>query len=740
MKIKTLKIFILALFLFTASITHAGWFDWLFSNTSNVGGGMGTLEQLDQWRATSTPVAGITTNVAGKTIYAPYSDAYFNNLNATTATITTLTNCDTIDTDANGLLSCGTDGGGGGATDQLGQIGDVSTSSPMTYGEVIIYNTATSEWESVATSTLGLGGSSGTVSSVAMTVPTGLTVSGSPITTTGTLGLTYTAGYEGLATTDKNNWNTAYGWGDHSIVGYLTDIGSQFYTYFNATTTDALTEGSSNLYFPGFTSLSADYSFTDNSSNWDTAYGWGNHSGLYDILGQATSTLASHTTTYNHTNYDTAYNWGDHALAGYNTQAFASSTYAIAGGAFHDGFSDFVANEHIDWTGASAGTIHATNYVDNNTTYTSSDFTHDDLTGFVANEHLDWTADLGAVNINAENYTDTNTTYTGTYPIVLTGTAFSSAFSTTTANTFSALNIFGNASTTQLTVSDKSWLGTILSGVWNGTAIDISDYTNLVGGTNITLSGDTLNVDDAFLINSGNDTTSGVITSAGLIVGNGQTVGATTNKWLFDDTGGDITTTGNVGIGTTAPTSTLQVMGTASIKTSTGAESLFVATTGNIGIGTTAPEAKLQVIGASQFGDATNKGGFDADGDLLFLGTADYLVASDDYAFRAIANEDAGIKFMATGGARVSIYDITGAENVYFGAGNADVTRASYFKGNVGIATTSPAVKLDVNGIIKTQPASSRTCNALAEGGIMYDSDVKKFFGCNGEIWEQLTN
>jgi len=56
-----------------------------------------------------------------------------------------------------------------------------------------------------------------------------------------------------------------------------------------------------------------------------------------------------------------------------------------------------------------------------------------------------------------------------------------------------------------------------------------------------------------YLINNGNDTTSGILTSAGIIVGDGQTVGATTNKWLFDDTNGDISTTGNVGIGTTAP-------------------------------------------------------------------------------------------------------------------------------------------------------------------------------------------
>ena len=33
--------------------------------------------------------------------------------------------------------------------------------------------------------------------------------------------------------------------------------------------------------FPGFTSLLADYGFTDNSTNWDTAFSWGDHAGLY---------------------------------------------------------------------------------------------------------------------------------------------------------------------------------------------------------------------------------------------------------------------------------------------------------------------------------------------------------------------------------------------------------------------------------------------------------------------------
>ena len=56
---------------------------------------------------------------------------------------------------------------------------------------------------------------------------------------------------------------------------------------------------------------------------------------------------------------------------------------------------------------------------------------------------------------------------------------------------------------------------TISNQVITRNTIDIGDDTNLTAGTNITLSGDTLNVDDAFLINSGNDSTSGTITAAG---------------------------------------------------------------------------------------------------------------------------------------------------------------------------------------------------------------------------------
>jgi hypothetical protein len=56
----------------------------------------------------------------------------------------------------------------------------------------------------------GYTSNTGTVTSVAMTVPTGLTVSGTPITTSGTFALTFTAGYSIPTTTSQTNWDTAY--------------------------------------------------------------------------------------------------------------------------------------------------------------------------------------------------------------------------------------------------------------------------------------------------------------------------------------------------------------------------------------------------------------------------------------------------------------------------------------------------------------------------------------------------
>jgi hypothetical protein len=93
----------------------------------------------------------------------------------------------------------------------------VGNSSPSagTSGQVLTSNGSSSEpsWTTLT---------AGTVTSVALSAPTGLTVTGSPITSSGTLALSYTAGYSIPTDTKQANWDTAYGWGNHASAGYLT--------------------------------------------------------------------------------------------------------------------------------------------------------------------------------------------------------------------------------------------------------------------------------------------------------------------------------------------------------------------------------------------------------------------------------------------------------------------------------------------------------------------------------------
>jgi len=63
-------------------------------------------------------------------------------------------------------------------------------------------------------------------------------------------------GTNSITDTKVGQWDTAYGWGDHSTVGYLTSY----------TETDPIYTASSW------------YTTTNNASSWDTAYSWGDHS------------------------------------------------------------------------------------------------------------------------------------------------------------------------------------------------------------------------------------------------------------------------------------------------------------------------------------------------------------------------------------------------------------------------------------------------------------------------------
>jgi hypothetical protein len=96
----------------------------------------------------------------------------------------------------------------------------------------------------------------------------------------GSLSESFRVSYNGDATAqgiitatggNSTEWNTAFGWGDHSVEGYLTSY----------TETD-----------PIFSASPAGGITATNISNWNTAYGWGDHDGLYDPAGTGAAAAA----------------------------------------------------------------------------------------------------------------------------------------------------------------------------------------------------------------------------------------------------------------------------------------------------------------------------------------------------------------------------------------------------------------------------------------------------------------
>jgi len=91
---------------------------------------------------------------------------------------------------------------------------------------------------------------------------------------------------------------------------------------------------------------------------------------------------------------------------------------AMSGGAFHDGFSDFVANEHLDWTAdQSPAVINAANYTNTgDTTYTGgTNLTLDGTTFNVDDKFLKNDADdttSGTITWSGGSSTNANTAYT----------------------------------------------------------------------------------------------------------------------------------------------------------------------------------------------------------------------------------------------------------------------------------------------------------------------------------------
>lgn len=128
----------------------------------------------------------------------------------------------------------------------------------------------------------------GTVTSVAMTVPIGLSISGTPITTSGTFALTLTAGYSIPTTTSQTNWDTAYtnritsltttgSSGSATLVSNVLNIPTYTLAGLGGISLTSLSSTATGLTYTNTTgvfSLTSGYSIpsTASQTNWDTAY------------------------------------------------------------------------------------------------------------------------------------------------------------------------------------------------------------------------------------------------------------------------------------------------------------------------------------------------------------------------------------------------------------------------------------------------------------------------------------
>ena len=128
----------------------------------------------------------------------------------------------------------------------------------------------------------------------------------------------YTASTWHSTSNNSSNWNTAYGWGDHSTKGYLTNVDwiaiTGKPTFATVATSGSYTDLSNK---PSIPTVPTNVSSFANDSGYLTSYT------ETDPIYTASSW---YTTTNNRSNWDAAYGWGNHASAGYLTSFSETDT------------------------------------------------------------------------------------------------------------------------------------------------------------------------------------------------------------------------------------------------------------------------------------------------------------------------------------------------------------------------------------------------------------------------------
>jgi hypothetical protein len=481
----------------------------------------------------------------------------------------------------------------------------------------------------------------GSVTSVSATVPTGFAISGSPITTSGTLAITFASGYALPTTIKQSNWDDAYTWvaafptQTGNAGKYLTTDGSTLswgtivagVSSFN-TRTGAITLSSTDVTNAlGFTPVTNARTITINGTTKDLS------TNITFTTGGVTSfNTRDGAVTLSNTDVTTALGF---------TPVTQARTLTINGQGY-----DLSADR--SWTiTPSSGMRNVTQYI---ATAGQTTFT---ITGGYTAGLID--IFLNGVRIPESDFTATN----GTTVVFTTGVKVDDVVTAVLYTASATSGITGAGTANYL----AKWSGT--SAITNSIIFD--DGTNVGIGT----ASPTFKLDIVGTTRIAGNVSGGFV---GLTIKNNSTgtnasqisMQTNTQDWflnvrtdnhfgIYNNTAATspfvITTGGNVGIGTTSPSSILHLNSASSngtvirlTSTSTngktygigsnfvsgagefaiydytaGAQRFFINSSGNIGIGTTTPSEKLSVLGNINIATDGNSFQWDASGNKVAL-------------------------------------------------------------------------------------------------------------------------
>jgi hypothetical protein len=415
------------------------------------------------------------------------------------------------------------DTGSAGPTGPAGPTGNGIASVVRTSGTgaagtsdtyTITYTDSTTSTFTVWNGTNGTG--AGTVTSVDLTAPTGFSVSGNPVTSSGSLALSFASGYSLPTNAKQTNWDTAYGWGNHASAGYLTSSAADaaYQPLDGDLTSIAGLSGTS-----GILKKTAANTWTLDTSSYLTSY--------TETDPVFNASAAKNITSTNITNWNTAYGWGNHASAGYLTSSAIGITV--------QGFSSNLAG----WSGISTSTKQDTLVSGTNIKTVNG-------TSILGSGNISIASGSGDVVGPASSTDNALVRFDGTTGKLIQDSAV------TVDDTNGSLTFGGTGTRFKADFSNASFVNRAM--FQTTTANGATGVGAIPNGTNTTASfrayGKADPDNSPYLTMSGNGTTYHTISSS-------KSGTATALGILFSvdgNTGTFIDTVGNVGVGTTSPT------------------------------------------------------------------------------------------------------------------------------------------------------------------------------------------